>query len=1390
MQTGFQELSHFFECNLDLLCIVDTDGHFLRMNREWEKVLGYSVSELENRPFMDFVHPDDREATLQTFGRLTAQEEVLSFENRYRHKDGSYRWLEWRSVPQGNIIYAAARDITERKRNEKALHDREDYLQTILQTTADGFWVVDTKGRVIEANKAYCVMTGYSREEILSLRINDLDAVESSEETAARIRRVMQAGTETFETSHRRKDGSLFPVEVSTSFVSEYGGQFVCFGRDLTERRQREERIRLLGKMLDDAPASITIHDTDGHFLFANQQTISLHGFQSEADFLGVNLHDLDVPESESLLAERFERIARDGEARFEVKHFRRDGSTLPLEVLAKSIEWQGKPAVLSIAADITERTQTEEALRESEQRYRAVFDSSADALFIQDITTGAILDVNKTVLSMYGYTDKNEMLRCTVEDLSAVDEGYGEDKIRRMNESAANAGLNSFEWRARKKGGELFWAQVTLQRIRISGVERLLATVRDITEHKCAVEALQRSEEKHRRLFETMSQGVVYQDTEGKIISANPAAERILGLSFEQMQGKTSMDPRWKMICEDGSAVPGSEHPAMVALQKCQKVGPVVRGVLRPDQEANIWLSITAIPLFQPGDTKPFQVYATFEDITERKRVEPVLREREQYLEAILRTAPDGFWVLDRQGRIIEANDAFCTMTGYCREELLEMGIRDLDTEETPEETADRAQRIIAKKWETFETRLRMKNGNRFPVEVSAGYLQESGGRFVCFGRDLTARKLAEDALYESEKKWRNILVMTPQIGIALNPEAAIVFANRHFLQLTGWEAEDILGKNWFDLFIPEEVREGVREVFDSVMHSKDILGYSSHENDILVRTGERRRIAWSNVVTKDSSGAVVDVTCLGIDLTERRQAEEELRKSEAFLKMTQTVARLGGWITNIETDELFWNDGVYDIIEESRDYRPGLSEGMKYYCPEYLPAIKDGLMRCLATGEPFAIEAEVITGKGNRRWVEVRGLTRADSGQRPMVVGTIQDITERKQAEQERAQLTDQLQQAQKMEFVGRLAGGVAHDFNNMLMVIGGNLELALSQMDSHDPKYVPLVEAHTAAQRSADLTRQLLAFARKQTIARKVLDLNETVAGMLKMLQRLIGENITLNWKPDPNLWKVNMDPSQVDQMLANLCVNARDAISDVGVITIQTRNASIDEQYCAKNLDAVAGQYICLSMSDSGCGMAPETLQHIFEPFFTTKEVGSGTGLGLATIYGIVKQNQGFIEVKTEVGQGTTFDIYLPRYVDKAESVLLAEGEAPKAEPGHEVILVVEDEEAILRLITMMLKRQGYTVLAANTPGEAMQLAREYPGDIHLLITDIIMPEMNGRALTKNLLSLYPGLKSLFVSGYTADVIAQHGVIEEGVNFIQKPFSAEVLTARVREILKEE
>jgi len=517
----------------------------------------------------------------------------------------------------------------------------------------------------------------------------------------------------------------------------------------------------------------------------------------------------------------------------------------------------------------------------------------------------------------------------------------------------------------------------------------------------------------------------------------------------------------------------------------------------------------------------------------------------------------------------------------------------------------------------------------------------------------------------------------------------------------------------------------------------------------------------------------------------------EEHRRKAQVKLNVSEKRYRE---LFESLVDVVYRTDSQGNIVVVSPSlktvfgYRPEEVEGKqmaKFYRD---PAQRQEFIEQLRRdGHIENFEAEMRKKDGTLIWVSTNAKMLTDaSGAFCGVEGVTRDISKIKKAEEDKLVLEKQLLQSQKMEAIGTLAGGVAHDFNNMLGAIMGYAELTLDEMDTANPLRPNIRQILDAARRSAGLTRQLLGFARKQTIAPVVLDLNEAVGAIHQMLRSLIGENIGLDWRPGTVPCKVKMDASQLDQILANLCVNARDAIPGVGAITIETSLVSFDEDYCASHAGFVPGEYVLLTVGDNGSGMDKETLDHIYEPFFTTKGVGRGTGLGLATVYGIVKQNDGFLNVYSEPGQGTIFKIYLPRYDTEAKAAGTVAVEDIQGSRG-ETVLIVEDDRILLEMGTTMLQRLGYTVLSASTPGEAIRLTQETSTDIHLFLTDVVMPKMNGRDLADRLQKIRPTIKHLFMSGYTTNVIAHQSVLDSGVNFIQKPFSLQALAAKLREVL---
>jgi two-component system cell cycle sensor histidine kinase/response regulator CckA len=640
----------------------------------------------------------------------------------------------------------------------------------------------------------------------------------------------------------------------------------------------------------------------------------------------------------------------------------------------------------------------------------------------------------------------------------------------------------------------------------------------------------------------------------------------------------------------------------------------------------------------------------------------------------------------------------------------------------------------------------------------------------FASLERDIQERELTEGALRRSERKFALAFQTSPYaITITRARDGKLMEVNDAFSTLTGFTREEAIGRptNELGLWVEEEDRD---RVVSELLSGRGVVGreFRFRRKDGGIITGSFS----ADVIQLDEEPCILSSI---EDVTERRRADAERERLMAAIEQAGEAMM----VTDPEGIILYVNPAFERITGYARGEALGRT-------PSILKSGEQDL-------EFYRVLWETISS--GRTW-EGRFVNRRKDGALYTEDATISPVCDAggrivnhvavKRDITNDILLAARLQQAQKLESIGMLAGGVAHDFNNMLGVIIGFADLAMEKLDPVDPLHADLEEILKAAHRSADVTRQLLAFARRQTITPRVIDLNTTMGGMLRMLRRLIGEDVDLSWRPGAGLWPVKMDPSQLDQVMANLCVNARDAIAGVGTVTIETRNVSLDETQSAGGGDVVPGDYVLLAVSDDGRGLDKETLERIFEPFFTTKEIGQGTGLGLATVYGIVKQNDGFVNVYSEPGKGTTLEVYLPRH--SGEMVGAQVQPAPEIPPGRgETVLVVEDEVSILQIAGRILDRLGYAVLTANTPGEAIRLAKTHAGDIHLVISDVIMPEMDGRKLVRHLLALRPDIKCLFMSGYTANVVAHRGVLDEGVHFIQKPFSAGELAVAVRAAL---
>ena len=758
-----------------------------------------------------------------------------------------------------------------------------------------------------------------------------------------------------------------------------------------------------------------------------------------------------------------------------------------------------------------------------------------------------------------------------------------------------------------------------------------------------------------------------------------------------------------------------------------------------------------------------------------------------------------NGIAFADPDGRLTYVNPSWMRMLGYERADEV-LGRHASEFSESVEHAADFIATIRAQGAWVGEASARGKQGETFTVEVSGSILMDAAGEaagLMASIVDISAQKGAEAALRFSEERYRSLVESAVDPIFTCDWTGRYLYANRAAAVTLGKQPLEVIGKTVDELFpvdIATRMRAGVRRVFETgePLVSEEGIEIQGHPK------------WYSNILQpiRGRDGRVEAVQGVVRDITKLKEAEEALRQSEERLRQAIRIADIG----------IFDHDHVTDVVYTSPRHREirGISADEPVFGKDFISvggepparwdlthpedrARIDASVRAAHHPEGdgrFDVEYRIVRHDGSLRWIAVRSQTLFDRhGETPRAVrtiGALRDVTEEKQAAEEREQLQAQLWQAQKMESVGQLAGGVAHDFNNMLTVINGNAELALEQLDPAEPLHAIVQEIRIAGERSANLTRQLLGFARRQARMPRVLNLDDLASESIAMLRRLIGENVELVWRPAHDRWLVRVDPTQVEQILVNLAANARDAIDDVGEIAIRTSNVVLDAAQCARHPGAVSGEHVMLEIVDNGCGMDAETQAHIFEPFYTTKPVGQGTGLGLATVYGIVRQNDGFLEVESTVGAGTTFRIFFPRFLDDAASPEI-DGSAEAPLTGSETVLLVEDQSMVGRLTMRMLEKLGYTVFLADSPADAIRIAEEHGTGIQLLLTDVVMPQMNGRDLADELVSRNPHLKCLLFSGYPLGATSRHSTLADGVHFLSKPFSRQSLAAKVREVL---
>jgi two-component system cell cycle sensor histidine kinase/response regulator CckA len=891
--------------------------------------------------------------------------------------------------------------------------------------------------------------------------------------------------------------------------------------------------------------------------------------------------------------------------------------------------------------------------------------------------------------------------------------------------------------------------------------VLRMWGTIQDITDRKRAEQALRDAEDKFSKAFHANPLAMTIISLESRqYLDVNRAWQERTGLGREEARGRTPAD------------LGVFEDPAELdeAVRLARTVGRIEAREVRfrtRRAERRIGL-LWAETIDIAGEPCALTV---LQDITEQQVNEAALRESEERFRLLSEAAFEGIGVSDH-GRIIDCNARLAAMHGYEHAEMIGKSILDFVA---PGHAAAVIEHVRSGSEECYEHLARRKDGSLYPVEVQGRALPHRGRVLrVTAVRDITERRRAEEALRKSEEKFSKVFMSAPAgISVSGLSDGRLIEINQEFERLFGYQRNEVLGRTSFELglWLDPVHRQQILRLLVEAGEVKDL------ELQLRAKDGRILMVRYY-AQTIELEGQSLLLSAF-VDITARKQVEEALRRSEEQYRALIDGVRDVIFALSSEGTLTALNPAFEEITGWSREEwlgRPFV--GLLH--PEDVPEAARLLQRVLRSEPRPTAQLRVRTREGGHRVGEFHTAVQRREGEIVGILGIVRDITDR-------LALEEQFRQAQKMEAVGQLAGGVAHDFNNLLTVIRSYSDLALDGLPPGDERRGDLEEIREAAKRATVLTRQLLAFSRRQVLRPTVMSLNGVVTGAERLLRRLIGEDIRLVTRLDPALGAVKADAGQIEQVIMNLAVNARDAMPHGGTLIVETANVPLGATLPADLVTIMPStEYVLLRVTDTGLGMDAETKARLFEPFFTTKEIGKGTGLGLATVYGVVKQSGGYIAVESEPGRGAAFGIYLPRVGETVEGPV-AKRPRPDSLRGRETVLLVEDEPAVRVVACQSLRRLGYTVLEAADAQAALREAAAHQGPIAILVTDVVMPGLNGRALADRLQADRPALKVLYVSGYADSAVLQHGALQPGLNFLQKPFALDLLAERVREIL---
>ena len=1362
------------------------DRVHLKINSTLCRMTGYSMDEIlgHSVDMMYYSREQSELVSKEVYADL-AEKGYTTREVTFKRKDGtplnafmSIRAINQHDLSQG--IVAISLDMGDLKRTQQALEESEEKYRTLVDNMQDAVYRCDLDGTVNFATPSAARLLAYETvEELIGKNVAD-DFYFHPGERDSFLRVLNEKGKVTHhEVMLKRRDGS--PLIVSANVQYYYGKNGNIIGiegvySDITERKRVEVELKnneaVLRGIFDASPAGIALLTPERAMLKVNHSLARITGF-SEQELLGKITRFLYYNDEEfNKVGVAYQEMQRDGLGIAESCLKRKDGSVLYVIICLSPVNPENIDAgIVATVLDITDLKMAEQALRESEEKYRTLVENMQDAAYRCDLD-GRIIFTTPSAARMTGCPSAEAMTGMSMWDFYY----QPDDREKFLDDLDGKGRLTHYELKLKRMDGTPLIVSANVQYYHdkdgnVAGVEGVF---NDITERKQAEEELKKSETLLRSIFDTSPAGllVLVDRIPAKV---NRSFCRLTGYSEEELVGQSTR----KLYFTDQEY----DHVGDKYYERNSENVSVIETCFRRKDGSAVDSLICLSPI-NPADKKTGYVAITL-DISERKRAEEALEESEEKYRTLVENMQDAAYRCDLNGDIVFTSPSAARMLGAPSVESLVGRSIARDFYYCPDEREKLVNELKEHgKVTNFEVTLRrMDNGEPVIISTNSQLYRDKDGNVIGIEgvfSDITDRKRAEKALRESEEFLRKIFDVTP-IGIILLEDRIFVKVNDYICRVSGYSEEELLRQpSWFFYTDDEEYNRVGRELYSHMEKegTGTIETYLKHKNGSIVSV----LLSMTRLNIGDiKNGVIVTV----VDITERKNAEEALRKNEAVLKSLLDATPIGvGLIINRVLVKV--NNSLCRIMGYSERELIGQSTRMLYTDEnEYNRIGTELYAKMESTG--LGMNESILKRRDGTVLNAILCLSPFDSNDTSAgVTLTVFDITERKKMEAEKLRLEEMLLHSQKLESIGRLAGGIAHDFNNLLTAIMGNTEMAMKQLDPSGKPYSRLEVVKKAANGAANLTRQLLAFSRKQVIEPKEINFDELLQHVCKMIPALIGENIRLNVLLSGQMSLIKADAGQVEQIIINLVTNARDAMPDGGDLTIETAVVFLDENYSHLHPGVSPGSYVMMVITDTGAGMSGETLEHAFEPFFTTKETGRGTGLGLATVYGIVKQNGGTIEVYSEIGRGTSLKVYFP--------VVSESGAGPEHDTdkevipiGTETILIVEDKSEVLEFCRDVLMQSGYNVLSASSGEEALTVAENYRDTIHMLVTDVILPGINGRVTAERITSMRPGIKVLYTSGYTAEVIDKQGILEKGINYLNKPFTSHEFSVRIRDVL---